>query len=369
MGYTLIHGQRFYQSAKKWLSKKINPELKKIIDDLEVKEPEVRNVSGAGSLAQYTKLRSYLGNGNIKAYLNNQQLIDFENLLKTANDDVLKVMDEFKNADEFAEMVRGYKDGLKTKPDGTIASEGFADAIKSVETFSGSNGWLKFWKLTPKMETSLNTIKQLKTGNKLDDIGNATDIQLASIHSYTANGDFINQPYRYQPTWFGEYNTRAIKHINEGLDELRKVDGRLFRGKVYSGKTFSKADFESKFVGKINTDHPYKGYMSTSKLESVAEGFVELTTKWASGNGEKIAVIQRVTSKNGVYIDDISDWGKNLGKANHADAIPKVQIQEEVLLNSQKLKQISEPIPVMENGIQKTIGGMKVYYVDFLEVL
>ncbi len=31
--------------------------------------------------------------------------------------------------------------------------------------------------------------------------------------------------------------------------------------------------------------------------------------------------------------------------------------------------QVSEPIPVMENGVQKTIDGIEVYYVDFLEVL
>jgi len=330
----------------------------------------VDEVKGVGGLAKYSKIRSYLGDGRIKAYLNNQQLSEFEDLLKTANDDVLKIMDEFKSVDEFAEMVRGYKDGLKTMPDGTIISDGFASAIKNVETFSGSQGWLRFWKLTPKMEASLNTITQLKTGNKLYDVGNATEIQLASIHAYTTNGDFINQPFRYQPTWFGEYNTRAVNHINEGLDELRKLPSRkVVNEKVYSGKTFAKADFENKFVGKVNTEHPYKGYMSTSKLESVAEGFIELTKKWAIGSGEKIAVIQRVTSKNGVYIDDISDWGKNLGRANHSDAISKVQIQEEVLLNSQKLKQVSEPIPLIENGLQKTIDGMKVYYVDFVEIL
>lgn len=134
-------------------------------------------------------------------------------------------------------------------------------------------------------------------------------------------------------------------------------------------KHFSRVDFESKFVGKRNTEHTYNGYMSTSKSESVAEGFIDLTKQWVSDGGEKIAVIQRVISKNGVYIDDISDWGKNLGKINHPTANPKVQIQEEVLLNSQKLKQISEPIPVMENGAHKTIDGMKVYYVDFIEIL
>jgi hypothetical protein len=148
-------------------------------------------LNGAGNFAKYTKIRSYLGDGRIKAYLNNQQLLDFENLIKTANDDVLKVMDEFKSADEFAEMVRGYKDGLQLNP------SGFANAIKTTETFSGSRGWLNFWRLTPKIENSLSTIRRLKVGNKLDDIGNASEIQLASIHTYTANGDFINQPFRY----------------------------------------------------------------------------------------------------------------------------------------------------------------------------
>ncbi|MBF4470620.1 hypothetical protein [Flavobacterium sp. HJJ] len=33
-----------------------------------------------------------------------------------------------------------------------------------------------------------------------------------------------------------------------------------------------------------------------------------------------------------------SGWGKNLGKINHPTAIPAVQIQEEVLLNSEKIK-------------------------------
>lgn len=71
-----------------------------------------------------------------------------------------------------------------------------------------------------------------------------------------------------------------------------------------------------------------------------------------------------------MFILTIYLTGGNLGKTNHPD--PKfinVQIQEEVLLNSQKLKQISEPIPVMINGVHKTIDGMKLYYVDFLEIL
>lgn len=304
--------------------------------------------------------KSFLGDGRVKAYLNSEQLLDFENLLKSANDGVLKAMDEFKNSDEFAEMIRGYKDNPTA----------FGTAIKNLDEFNGIRGWLTFWRLTPRIENSLNTIAQLKNGNKLIDVGSATEIELASIHAYTTNGDFVNVPFRYKPEWFGEYNIRAVKHINEGLDELRKLNSRLFKGTVFSGKTFLKSDFESKFLGKVNTIHSYNGYMSTSKLESVAEGFVELTKQWASGSEEKVAVIQRVVSKNGVYIDDLSDWGKNLGVINHPNLQDiRIQIQEEVLLNSQKLKQISDPIPAIENGVQKTIGGMKVYYIDFIEEL
>ena len=57
-----------------------------------------------------------------------------------------------------------------------------------------------------------------------------------------------------------------------------------------------------------------------------------------------------------------------MGKINHPTANPNVQVQEEVLLNSQKLKQISEPIPVLENGVHKTIDGKEVYYIDFIEL-
>lgn len=133
------------------------------------------------------------------------------------------------------------------------------------------------------MENSLNTINQLKKESKIGPVGNTKYIQLASIHAYTANGDFVNVSYRYNPKRFGEYNTRAIKHINEGLDKLRKLPQRkIVNERVYSGKTFSKTDFEEKFVGAINRMHLYNGYMSTTKLETLAEGFIALTMKWAS---------------------------------------------------------------------------------------
>lgn len=88
--------------------------------------------------------------------------------------------------------------------------------------------------------------------------------------------------------------------------------------------------------------------------------------KWA-GDGEKVAVIQRIISKDGVYIDDLSDWGEHLGSIRHSTEDVAIQRQYEVLLKPGALKQIGEPIPIMENGKQKTISGLKAYYVDFTQ--
>ncbi|MBS1508885.1 MAG: hypothetical protein JSS79_19770 [Bacteroidetes bacterium] len=76
--------------------------------------------------------------------------------------------------------------------------------------------------------------------------------------------------------------------------------------------------------------------------QEVAEAFIELTAKHA-GDGEKIAVIQRIKTKTGVYIDDISDWGQNLDKLRHADADISIQVQSEVLMNPGVFIQIDEP--------------------------
>ncbi len=68
-----------------------------------------------------------------------------------------------------------------------------------------------------------------------------------------------------------------------------------------------------------------------------------------------------------MHIDDLSDWGKNLGAKNHPDFPPAVQVQDEVLLNEGYFLQTGNPIPVMDGGVQKIIDGMPVYYVDFVE--
>jgi len=159
------------------------------------------------------------------------------------------------------------------------------------------------------------------------------------------------------------------KKENAFLDEFRKIpERRVVDVTVFSGKTFSTKDFEINFVGKAGKLFNYPSFISTSKLESVAEGFVDKTIKWAE-NGEKVAVIQRIVSKDGVYIDDLSDWGYNLGKVRHSNESALIQIQREVILNPSDLIQVGEPIAIMENGSQKLLYGLKTYYVDFIQVV
>ncbi|MFL0094390.1 hypothetical protein [Tenacibaculum maritimum] len=38
-------------------------------------------------------------------------------------------------------------------------------------------------------------------------------------------------------------------------------------------------------------------------------------------------------------------------------------------MNEGDFKQVSEPIKAMQNGVQKTIDGIPVYYVDFVELV
>jgi len=314
-------------------------------------------------LAEYGNIRKYLGNSRIKQYLNNSELNAFENTIRTAHPDVLKymnTMDEF----DFAEMVRGYRDLSNSNKLNT-----FVNAIKSADDFYGKYGWLTYWKLTPSIKYALTTIDDLRSANKLLPTGNATDVELASLQAFTQKGDFINIPLRYNPSYLGDYAEKGLMHIKNCLEELKKVPERkVVNERVYSGKAFSKADFEKLFVGGAGKEIEYKSFISTSKEQSVAEGFVELTKKWA-GNGEKVAVIQRIVSKEGIYIDDLSDWGEHLGKIRHANEPASIQVQREVLLNPGSLKQVGEPAPIMENGVHKMIDGMKAYYIDLVQIV
>lgn len=73
----------------------------------------------------------------------------------------------------------------------------------------------------------------------------------------------------------------------------------------------------------------------------------------------------KIKSKNGVDIDDISDWGANLVGKRH----PGEMIQEEVSLEEGYFKMIGEPKPVLnEFGVaKKDIDGTEWFEVELEE--
>lgn len=312
----------------------------------------------------YPNIRKYLGNSRIRQYLNNEQYYAFEAVVRSSHPDVLKYMNQMDEFD-FAEMVSGYKDLINSNKVQT-----FIDAVKNIDAFNGKYGWLPYWKLTPSIKYGITTVDDLRAAGKLLPTGNATDIQLGTIQAFTAKGDFINVPMRYNKSYLGEYATKGFKNVTDCLDELRKIPIRNFAGKtVLSGKAFSQADFDNKFVNGVGKQIKYDSFISTTTKQNVAEGFTELTKKWAGDETVvKVAIIQRIVTKDGVYIDDLSDWGKYLGRTRHSDEPIEIQIQDEVLLTPSYLQQTAEPIPIMENGKHKIIDGMKAYYIDFKQL-
>lgn len=246
---------------------------------------------------------------------------------------------------------------VKASQDNPVA---FKEAIKSPDTFSGSHGWYPFVSSIPNQAMAIYRVKDLAKKGKLMPTGRATWKQLGEIHAFTQHGDMINVPLRYQPTWMGDELKVRHKTLVDGMSTLSSAPERSAAGEiVYSGKAFSVADFQSKIKGKTGSKAPLLGMVSsTSKLET-AEGFVKLTEKWAgAGTSKPVGVIFRIHSTFGVHIDDLSEWGRHMGREVHWDASSAVQVQDEVLMNQGDFIQISEPVKY------KMIDGVQYYFVD-----
>jgi hypothetical protein len=334
-----------------------------LVENILAKYPNIRKNLGDSRTTRYLNNSEYIGEDVLKKQLNTTY---FQNTILKAQPEVLEYIEKMDRYD-FAEMARGYRDLVNSQKFTT-----FENALKTADDFYGKyNGWFTYWKLTPDMKTSIETIENLRSTGKLLPTGNANDLQLGYVQVFTRKGDFINIPMRYEKQHFlGEYGQKGFDNIMQCLDEFRKVPERQFKGQVFSGKTFSKDEFDSKFVGGTGKTIDYLSFVSSSLKKEVAEGFIELTAKHAgASSGEKIAVIQRIITKNGVYIDDLSDWGINLGNSRHSDSPLILQIQYEVLMNPGSFKQMAEPIPIKNaKGEQIEISGYKAYYLDLIEL-
>ena len=321
---------------------------------------EIKNAGGyvkwklakkGDDLSKYINLLESLKYKRVKRVLSNNEITTLKKSLEKAHPDVLKYIDELDEID-FVQMIKAYKDNPNK----------FNLSINKSVDFIGTEsraGFLTFWKLTPKMKDGLSTIRKLKNEGKLLPTGTATDIQLASIQNYTAWGNFVNIPMRYG-VHFGKYAERAKRHIEQGLDLLRKVPSRNKRNsRVFSGRAYSQTEFNNLFVGKKGMEVEInKGFVSSSLSEDVATHFANIT----SSTTNNIKVIRRIKTKTGVYLDDLADYGENLGHIRHADQPPVAQIQKEVLMKEGLFKQTSNPIPFTGTD------GKTWYYIDFVEL-
>ena len=338
-----------------------------VVEDIKNKGLFYANISEeTKGLLNYPNIRKYLGDGSTKALLNNNEEInEITNLIRHANTNVLDQLNKLQDVDFFMCLNACKENKLN-----------FIEALKSESKFSSwynkvSNDAVLRIAKSEKIQESVKILKELRIQNKLDDIGNITDLELAAIHQYTAWGNFLNDPMR-KDLFFGEYATGAYKAVTQGLDKLRNISGRkVVNERVYSGRAYSLEDFNNTFLNGKGTEVAIKGFVSSTKNKEVAIHFAEKTMKYVKTK-EKVKVIRRITSKEGVYIDDISDWGRNLGRKNHYENPPIEQVQEEVLMNEGYFRQTDNPIPVLDNNgnqIFDADGKTPWYYVDFVELV
>ncbi len=289
---------------------------------------------------------------NLNHYLSKVEIMNYEKALKAADPKVLKEIDYHYKLINF---VKSYKSNPKA----------FTEAVKSYEKFFGDNGWYQYWEKTPDIKDSFKIIGNLKRKGKLLPTGTATNLELASTHVFTVEGGVTNVPARFEPLWWNEYNSQIYRNLKNALEKLRKVKERDMRGKtVYSGRMVSSEYFESTLKNGMGKEIAFEGGMVSSSLKrEVAEGFIQLSSKNVQGS-EKVAIIRKIITQEGVYIDDLSDWGKNLGRRRHSNANPpSTMIQEEVLMNEGYFLQTSEPKYI------ETINGIKHYEIEYKELV
>ncbi len=202
-------------------------------------------------------------------------------------------------------------------------------------------------------EAVLECYNRLKAHNLVQNMGNADVFEVSNIHRYTANSDYINVPMRgpfTEPLLSTPDITlpkdvfRSYQVTLSGLAKLRATN-RLRTNFVNRGRAFSQAHFDELFGAGSPSIIPLKGFQSCTNNVQVAEEFAGL----ASFPGQKVRMIIRIKSKDGVFIDDFADYGENLGPLYHNGST----IQEEVLLLEGKFQKLGNPMPYLVNGVQK----------------
>jgi hypothetical protein len=254
---------------------------------------------------------------------------------------------------------------LSTAPDSGVDLAQFSRRVRAWEALFDAPDLIR-------LNTDvLESMSKLIQHNLIDNIGGATSSHLANIHKYTALGDYLNQRMRVPITNVIEFTDVALppfefksyRAIVEGLQILRQTS-RLETGVVLRGRPLSGPDFDRLFGSGSPLDIPVKGFVSTTRDRAVAEAFASM----GSFPGLRYRMVWKIKSKNGVDINDLSDWGENLGPLYHADAQPPIIMnQQEVLLEEGYFRKINEPTSIMENGSPKVdydTNGEPIYWME-----
>lgn len=302
-----------------------------------------------GISPKLTGFKQQLEIAPLKHHLTEEQLINFNKALESADP---KVLNEINNQDKLINFVKSYKDNPKT----------FVESIKNYESFFGEYGWYTYWKTLPDFEKSSKTIDWLKYENKLLPTGEATHNDLTTINVFTVEGGVVNVPSRFNTSFWGEYNTQIYKDLKTALEKLRKVEERNMNGKtVFSGRMMSLDDFELNLKNGKGKEIAFeRGMVSSSLDDKIAEAFIKQSAKNVKA-GEQVGIIRKIRTVEGVYVDDLSDWGVNLGPIRHSNQ-PDIMIQQEVVMNEGYFLQTTNP------KLLKRIDNVDYYEIEFKEL-
>jgi hypothetical protein len=270
-----------------------------------------------------------------------QALGDGENYTKFVDDIVVKGDDDFVR--HFAEFTESSVAIQYLKGYGAAVNESFA--IRTNIQFLESYRWLDNYSLFQNM-------------------GSASEVEIMMIHRYTVEGNFLNDPMRkigsnwdevnISPiTWPEDFNRDAAVVLNRALAKLRS-SGRLNTDFLFRGRTYNRSTFRQLFEDiPVGENVPLKSYVSMTTERGVAEHFTELSGSYIPAS-DRVKVIMKIKSKNGISIDDLSDWGGTLGPVRHSDRPIIEQRQFEVLSQEGYFRKSSSPtlIKVDREGVE-----------------
>ena len=184
-----------------------------------------------------------------------------------------------------------------------------------------------------------------------------TKLEVIGINRYTISSLDLNKNF-YNGTP-NAIDLAWAKIIDNAIDNLQST--RKYEDLVYRGQNLNATLVQSKYIDPYNIAQnngtiakiTEAGYLSTSKAEKVADNFI-FKDRFYDPNKMQVKFI--ISSKTGVDIDDISDFGKNFCADNDNCNL----IQQEVLLK----KGLEFDIV---NIFDKVIGGKNVKIIKLNE--